>query len=78
MNATPSNSPSENVTLDGSDQVAVRQDKLDRMREAGFDPFRANWDQTHVSSEALALLPERMKGKGGLKFRLREESWPSA
>ena len=58
MNATPSNSPSENVTLDGSDQVAVRQDKLDRMREAGFDPFRANWDQTHVSSEALALLPE--------------------
>ena len=65
MNATPSNSPSENVTLDGSDQVAVRQDKLDRMREAGFDPFRANWDQTHVSSEALALLPEEDEGEGG-------------
>ena len=45
-------------SLDGSDQVAVRQDKLLRMREEGVDPFRTNWDQTHVSTEAIGLLPE--------------------
>ncbi|MEC8355652.1 MAG: lysine--tRNA ligase, partial [Verrucomicrobiota bacterium] len=45
-------------SLDGSDQVAVRQDKLLRMRKEGVDPFRTNWDQTHVSSEAIRLLPE--------------------
>ena len=28
------------------------------MRENGFDPFRANWDQTHTSVEATGLLPE--------------------
>ena len=43
---------------DGSDQVAVRQGKLDQMRENGFDPFRQNWDQTHTSLEACSLLPE--------------------
>ena len=43
---------------DGSDQVAVRQGKLDHMRENGFDPFRSNWEQTQTSVEACALLPE--------------------
>ena len=38
--------------MDGSDQVAVRQAKLDQMRENGYDPFRVNWDQTHTSEEA--------------------------
>ena len=44
--------------MDGSDQVAVRQAKLDQMREVGYDPFRANWDQTHSSVEAKDMLPE--------------------
>ncbi len=46
------------ANLDGSDQVAVRRDKLDRMRESGIDPFRANWEQTHVAEEVLSLLSE--------------------
>ena len=54
--STAPEQPSQN--LDGSDQVAVRQDKLLRMREEGLDPFRTNWDQTHVSTEAISLLPE--------------------
>ena len=49
------------VTLDGSDQFAVRQEKLNRLRENGLDPFRANWEQSHTSSEAQALLPEKME-----------------
>ena len=44
--------------MDGSDQVAVRQAKLDQMRENGYDPFRVNWDQTHTSEEAKGRLPE--------------------
>ena len=35
------------VSLDGSDQFAVRQAKLEQIRENGFDPFRSNWEQTH-------------------------------
>ena len=53
--------PQENdssVPLDGSDQFAVRQAKLDQLREAGQDPYRSNWEQTHTSVEALELLPE--------------------
>ena len=46
------------VPLDGSDQFAVRQAKLDQLREAGQDPYRSNWAQTHTSGEALELLPE--------------------
>jgi len=34
---------------------AVRKGKLDNMRAEGFDPFRANWDQTHTSKSAKAL-----------------------
>ena len=45
-------------TLDGSDQVAVRQAKLEGLRESGNDPFLANWEQSHVSSEAVTLLNE--------------------
>ena len=48
--------------LDGSDQFAVRQAKLEQMRENGFDPFRANWSQSHTSTEAQALLTEDLEG----------------
>ena len=47
--------------MDGSDQVAVRQAKLDQMRENGSDPFRENWEQTHTSVDAKDLLPEDME-----------------
>src|SRR5688500_9558870 len=35
------------------DQHAVRQQKLAEMRAAGFDPFRASFETTHFSAEAL-------------------------
>ena len=44
--------------LDGSDQFAVRQAKLDNIRTSGVDPFRSNWEQSHTSTEAQSLLPE--------------------
>lgn len=41
------------------DLFAVRKAKLEEMRAAGFDPFRANFTPTHTSEEALAaFLPE--------------------
>ena len=55
------NTTQDETALDGSDQFAVRQDKLARMRENGEDPFRANWDQSHTSSEAKNLLSEDME-----------------
>ena len=53
--------PASDSSLDGSDQFAVRQSKLERLRESGSDPFRSNWDQSHTSSEALSLLPEDLE-----------------
>jgi lysyl-tRNA synthetase class 2 len=37
------------------DQYAVRLKKLTDMRAAGFDPFRANVEQTHFSADAMRL-----------------------
>ena len=37
------------------DQYAVRLKKLQDMRAAGFDPFRANAEQTHFSQDAKSL-----------------------
>ncbi len=37
------------------DQYAVRLKKLQDMRAAGFDPFRANCEQTHFSADAMKL-----------------------
>lgn len=36
------------------DLFAVRREKLDKLRAAGRDPFRANWEQTHTSKQAFA------------------------
>ena len=58
MKPEPSKKPKGETPMDGSDQVAVRQSKLDQMRENGFDPFRANWEQSHTSVEASDLMPE--------------------
>lgn len=41
-------------TPDTSDIFAVREAKLKALREQGADPFRANWNQTHTSREAVA------------------------
>ena len=53
--------PAVDSSLDGSDQFAVRQSKLDHLRESGNDPYRSNWNQSHTSSEALQLLPEELE-----------------
>ena len=53
--------PASDPSLDGSDQFAVRQSKLEHLRESGNDPYRSNWDQSHTSSEALELLPEDLE-----------------
>ena len=50
--------PTGQEVLDGSDQVAVRQAKLDVLRESGKDPFQANWEQTHASQQAVGMLGE--------------------
>ncbi|MCR5183728.1 MAG: lysine--tRNA ligase [Opitutales bacterium] len=38
------------------DLVAVRKQKLETLRAAGTDPFRANWQQTHTSKQCVALM----------------------
>jgi len=35
------------------DLIAVRKAKLDAMRAGGYDPYRANWEQTHTSKTAI-------------------------
>jgi lysyl-tRNA synthetase class 2 len=42
-------------SIDTSDQFAVRQAKLADMRQAGENPFQANWEQQHTSTEAVGL-----------------------
>lgn len=37
------------------DLYAVRVEKLGSLRDKGEDPYRANWEQKHTASEALAL-----------------------
>ena len=39
--------------IDTSDQFAVRKSKLDQLRASGKDPFRANWEQTHTTGQAI-------------------------
>ena len=45
-----SDSPSPDIS---HDQHAVRRQKLVEMRAAGFDPFRASFETTHFSADAL-------------------------
>lgn len=40
------------------DLYAVREAKLTEMRDKGYDPFRANWDQSHTSKTAQELYSE--------------------
>ena len=46
----------ENVET--SDQFAVRRAKLEDLRRGGFDPFRANWSQSHTSAQAIGAWVE--------------------
>ena len=43
------------------DLWAVRKAKLDNMRAAGFDPFRASWEQTHTSKTAIESYDESLE-----------------
>lgn len=45
---------SQDQSPDPSDLFAVRREKLDKLRAVGRDPFRANWEQTHTSAQAIA------------------------
>lgn len=38
------------------DLFAVRSEKLNQLRAAGEDPFRANWRQTHTSKDCAELM----------------------
>ena len=59
MNEKDKKTTSDDKVLDGSDQVAVRHAKLNGFRrDLGNDPFSANWEQTHVSKQAIGLLAE--------------------
>ena len=53
--------PSQSQEVNSSDLFAVRKAKLDRMREAGTDPFSANCPQSHTTEQAKALLPEELE-----------------
>jgi lysyl-tRNA synthetase class 2 len=45
-------------SIDTSDQFAVRKAKLADMRQAGVNPFAANWEQAQTSAEAIGLWTE--------------------
>lgn len=49
---------SDEVPENTHDLYAVRVGKLEALRAAGEDPFRANWEQRHTASEALALFDD--------------------
>ena len=46
MTTSNTSTKTEEAALDGSDQVAKSQAKLEGLRENGADPFQANWDQS--------------------------------
>lgn len=55
-------SEENNTTVDNShDLFAVRMSKLESMRAKGFDPFRANWNQSHTSKSAIALYDDGLE-----------------
>ncbi|MDR2982518.1 MAG: lysine--tRNA ligase [Puniceicoccales bacterium] len=45
------------------DLFAVRKEKLNQLRAAGEDPFRANWNQTHTSKQCLEIMPPPISGE---------------
>ena len=51
-------SESPDLNAISNDLFAVRKEKLALLRQAGEDPFRANWEQTHVAMDCPGLLPE--------------------
>ncbi|MGF1448527.1 MAG: lysine--tRNA ligase [Opitutales bacterium] len=57
-------SESQPPATNETDVLAVRRQKLAQLRAEGRDPFRANWDATHSSAEALALYPETELAEG--------------
>jgi len=55
--------PEDNKPDETHDLIAVRRDKLQKMRAEGRDPFRANWEQAHTSAQAIELWDENL-GEG--------------
>jgi lysyl-tRNA synthetase, class II len=56
--ATVAGSMSDNPIDISHDQHAVRRQKLEELRKAGFDPFRANVSTTHFSGDAIKAYVE--------------------
>lgn len=55
MSEVTQGSAAGNSAADNShDLFAVRRQKLDALRGAGRDPFRANWEQTHTSAQVVS------------------------
>src|SRR5688572_26884800 len=52
--------------------IRVRREKLDRLREAGQDPFAAErYDRTHSAADAVRLFQEREGIEGAEPVRAR-------
>ena len=49
----------------GEEQVQIRQQKLQRLREAGVDPYPSRYRRTHTNQEATALWLEVEGAQGG-------------
>ncbi|MES2524118.1 MAG: lysine--tRNA ligase [Gemmatimonadota bacterium] len=56
--------------------MQARRDKLDRMRDAGVEPFAYSFDRTHTASEAVAALGEAEEGPA-VRVAGRLTSWRS-
>ena len=50
----------EEQTVSDNQLRQVRIEKLNTLREAGMDPFRANASQTHTSKEAISLYQDEL------------------
>lgn len=50
---SPADFPNTNVgdAANSTHFLEVRKQKLQDMRDRGFDPFRANWEQSHTSAD---------------------------
>lgn len=51
-------SESHDLNAISNDLFAVRKEKLAILREAGEDPYRGSWEQSHVAADCPGLLPE--------------------
>ena len=60
-------------TTEINDQLQVRRDKMEDLRQHGIDPFGQRFDRTHLSSELVeefdAFSKEELEGDGAVVKR---------